>query len=654
MYNKRFDPLRAKYEGNDEVVIMAMKREINNILGSYVGWFDPFSEMIQNALDAVDARDKIVQNYSPLINIAINIQENSISVTDNGIGFDEDRYTKFLAPNFSFKKVGERGHKGVGATYLAYGFNYFQIATKAERFSAQGIMLNARDWLHSESGSGNPKVEPDDSPVVDTAFNDIDTGVSVCIKCDKQTYPKDLSLLGVDDAKSWLMILRVHTGLGSIRENANIQVNVKVIAKNGVETNYIHKGIGYPDVFDFDIKSMKLSDVQKKMDELYNKKGQDFRIPSQYTNLEAVFDKWNAEKLLDKIDFSNNHKEFIELYKPTIYFSYVNSLNVWHSINDSLGLRKNTNLFYGGIQMAANNMPQGDSIQIPLNRSIGRQNQARILVHLENVSADLGRKGFRKDYIDFAKELSQKIVDGPLSKIKRNLKRNTGLAPDLLREKQISEWKEEMENHESDNPLFLRSEHFFQPTNKISITSTPTREQDVIALFNQLIAGGVIRGVRIMSTNEREIYDGLYRVVVEEPQNNHTYDRDNNPLGIKKETVEKLLESSPHGFISKPRVLEYKYSLDGLVEDVESGTKNTNDIGMIVVWDAGTLYKMNYCIESLLLSDSVGLRQYHGITHVLKDEATGEYISDLIILKDLIHYLNDYDECCRLQEKYDD
>ena len=38
MYNEAFDPLKAKYDGTEEVVIKALKREITNILNSYVGW----------------------------------------------------------------------------------------------------------------------------------------------------------------------------------------------------------------------------------------------------------------------------------------------------------------------------------------------------------------------------------------------------------------------------------------------------------------------------------------------------------------------------------------------------------------------------------------------------------------------------------------
>ena len=47
MYSSNFDPLQAKYSGTEEVVIKSLKREIKNILSSYVGWFDPFCELNQ-------------------------------------------------------------------------------------------------------------------------------------------------------------------------------------------------------------------------------------------------------------------------------------------------------------------------------------------------------------------------------------------------------------------------------------------------------------------------------------------------------------------------------------------------------------------------------------------------------------------------------
>lgn len=655
MYKEKFDPLNAKYNGSEEVVIMSIKREISNILNSYVGWFDPFCELIQNALDAVERRVELESsNYQPKINIVISIKGNYIAVTDNGIGLEEDQYIKFLAPNFSFKSGETRGHKGVGATYLAYGFNYMQIATKSDDFIAIGVIKNARKWLSDESPAGNPKVEPDENEAMDPFFKDIDRGVSICVKYDNLTYPKELPWISIDKAENWLSILRIQTGLGAIKGNEKIYVSVNVIDRNGKQTEANMQGIKYIDINEFVAKSKSYTEIQHKLNELYQKHGTEFRIPARYSNLEAIYDLWNYEKILEMLNFSDEKKELVDKYKPSLLFFNVYSVNVWSKINDKLGIRKGVNALYGGIQIAANNMPQGELIQIPLNKNIGRQNQAHIVIHFENCSADLGRKGFKKEISDLAKDISRRLMDGPLMKTKKCFKKNTGAAPDLLREKKIAEWKEEMEIHEQEYPLQLINDNFFKPLNKISITSLPTREQDVIALFNQLIAGGVIRGIRIMSTNERSTYDSLYKIVIEEPIENHIYDKRKNPLGIDEEIVKELIDSNPNGFISKPSVLEYKYSLDGLIEDVEDGTKNTNDIGLVVAWDTGKLYHRNYYIESLLIEDNVGLRQYHGVTHRLRDISTNEYIAEMILLKDLILYLNDYNACMKLQEEYDE
>lgn len=112
-----WDPLEASSLPM-EFYGVTLKRQIKNILKSYTGWFDPLSELIQNALDAVE---KSLGKTVPTIWIDINLQENSICVTDNGVGFSEDQFKSFLAPNVSFKEQNDRGNKGVGATYL--GFN---------------------------------------------------------------------------------------------------------------------------------------------------------------------------------------------------------------------------------------------------------------------------------------------------------------------------------------------------------------------------------------------------------------------------------------------------------------------------------------------------------------------------------------------------
>jgi hypothetical protein len=139
------------------VLVAAQKREIANILKSYTGYYDLFSELLQNALDAVERRaaeDGSV--YTPKIWITIDLQAGSVSVTDSGTGMNLAQFRQFLKPNLSFKAGASRGSKGVGATYLAYGFNHLEVATRQSAETVySGILSAGREWLDDSAGVVN-------------------------------------------------------------------------------------------------------------------------------------------------------------------------------------------------------------------------------------------------------------------------------------------------------------------------------------------------------------------------------------------------------------------------------------------------------------------------------------------------------------------
>lgn len=340
--------------------------------------------------------------------------------------------------------------------------------------------------------------------------------------------------------------------------------------------------------------------------------------------------------------------EVLGRYTPTVSVEFGYTAKLWSRFNEALELRAGYRVLSSGIQLAANNMPQGETILIPLNRNIGRQNQLHFLIHFENYSPDMGRKGFHRELSDFAKSVSRIITEGHLAKLRHLLKANTGVAPDLVREMKIGDWKKEMLAHEARDPLILKSEHFFKPTERISITSSPTREQDVIALFNQLIAGGVVRGISVMATNERFTYDGLFKIGFDLDSSLYIYSK-TNPLGVSEEISDAL-----QGRITDPQILEYKFSLDGLVEDFDSHDKNIVDVNLCVAWETGTSYRERYGMTSLLIPENADQRQYHGVTHILTDLESGAKLCDLIILSELVAYLNDTEGVAALQrEKYE-
>ncbi len=642
------DPLLAKNASADAVALSAIKREIVNILDSYVGWFDPFSELIQNALDAVDANRSASKNRKGLIRVIIDLSENCLTVTDNGTGLTKDQFEKFLAPSFSFKSGKTRGYKGVGATYLAYGFNEIQIATKSAGFSAHGYMVGGRNWLSDENPSGNPKLVENDTDPFDDQFDSLDSGTSVTVFFDEDTRPGKLSWLSATTAEQWEAILTLKTGLGCIPERDDLTANIEVIDVEGNATSIELDKLSYCWPHQFLRKTKSVLDIKMKDEALFKKHGAAFNRPSQFRNLDAIHATADNHTIGKLIELDEEEKEFFEKHSVFMYVCFTHSTKIWDKLNEQLDIRSGQNMFGPGIQIAANNMPQGETYIVPLTKNIGRQRQLHFVYHLEGVRSDLGRKGFQKEIVSFLQAFSSRFFRQTLQKYFSCLKPASGAPPDLERTHRVEEWKKEFEQHESNFPLILDHEAFFLPKKKISITSRPTREQDVVSLFNQLLAGGVIRGIQIMSTNERFTYDSMYRIAFGDNPSIYIFDAEENPLGIDEDNFKE-------NFVSHPKILEYKFDLDGLIEDIEGDEKNTNDIDMLVCWSVGDQYKANYDIVSLLDEENIGDRVVHGVTHALYSSAHNQKEMDLIVLEDLISFLNDpAAELERQVSKYED
>jgi hypothetical protein len=100
-------------------------------------------------------------------------------------------------------------------------------------------------------------------------------------------------------------------------------------------------------------------------------------------------------------------------------------------------------------------------------------------------------------------------------------------------------------------------------------------------------------------------------------------------------------------------VLEYKFNLDALIQEFENGEKNDKDIELAVVWDAGDEWRKHYAITSLLDLNNLHHRSVHGLTHVVRDDTSGEARFFLVALSELIQYLEDFDGAQAFQrERY--
>jgi hypothetical protein len=351
-----WDPL-APTDDDVDMFAAAQKREIRNILKSYTGYYDLFSEMVQNALDAVEKRSaENVKGYEPSLLITIDIEQNAVSVTDNGCSMSLAQFKRFLKPNFSFKDgPAARGSKGVGATYLAFGFNHLELATKLNtKTTYAGILKDGRTWLDDAKGIiPRPTVDPVSKPK--TALETFDRGTCITLKLNGDNIrPRSLQYFAARNADQWLCLLRAHTPLGGIYlgpdRSPRIRIVVDVMSDKGERTTATLDGPEYLYPHEVLGRTADLRDFLK--DQAFRAaKNQDLsKIPPKFTNLNGIWGQWSGSDILEDRSPINpvldeNEKELMQFLAPQVYVFMCYTTDLWDDYNDNvLNLRKGTRI----------------------------------------------------------------------------------------------------------------------------------------------------------------------------------------------------------------------------------------------------------------------------------------------------------------------
>lgn len=638
--------LLERNEQYEKLVINSCKKQIRNILKSYVGLFDPFCELLQNAMDAVERQLVMGGPKENKMLIIINMQENTIYVADSGVGFSEDEFHTFLSPNISYKTTDNtRGNKGVGATYLAFGFYKLQVYTKTSSYENYIELKEGRTWAFDD----NDKVEMPE--VMEIGGKDKEflytngSSFKLYLSNPDGNQITNLSWRGLLTAQAWYYALLTNTPLGHLNIIGDtptpIIFDIKVIDTRGevTEKTDCKANYFYPHSF-FESTSQNIEIVLKWQQKQINQDRDISSIPQKYTRKKVIYQIFKTDELkvlaLRSKTLTSDELDLLEAYKIVAYGAFVNSTDCWDYINEKvIKARKGIRIVSSGLQLATSHMIQGSLLQIPLTSNIGYQKQAFIVIHMHNAEPDLGRKGFQPELRILAEKISSTIVTLGLKRWKTLLAANDAIDSYDQKKKTNYEYIKEMEEYEQSHKLEIKNENFFLPSKQISITAMPRSEQDVIVLFSQLIAGGVIRSIELLATSSMNQYDGVYRVNLKPPTSMHYYDKERNPLGISKEISIEI------GRNTSPQFLEYKANFDDLIRDFENEDKSPTEIGLVVVWTMGSKWKDEYQVVSTLLPDYIDRRRYHGFTHEVYYDRNGSSRFDCIVLEELIMYLND-------------
>lgn len=619
------------------VLDQASKGTVNNILKSYTGYFDVFSEPIQNALDACEKKLRVEKGYQPRIWIKINIKDKFIQVIDNGWGMDLEQFCYCFTPNVSFKK-GEnlRGNKGVGATYIAYGFNYVKLQTKQGKKILSGVIQNCRSWVNDRTNNQpRPKFTESKFDVPELAEEESGTCVEIRLSGMNGEKPKSLTYYGTRNANNWFDVLRIVTPLGGIyldsESKIKPQVTVTVFDESDNKTERISQNCEF--YYPHEISGLKIQSLSDLNKEVKKHKGDpaDFKkkIKPEFKNLDCLYDAFGTEEIIEmnsKGFFSDDEMVLIREYKIFSYCAHVSQTKTFNKFNENLGLRANAQILKGGLLIASDTMPQGDLYVIPLKRYIGYQRNTFVITHLHDGNPDLGRKIFQPEIREICEKISV-LLTNLMIEHRWAIKSDSGSVPTLEPSNELWQWKVGQSSHRSNNPFV-----YFETSRNLSLVSTPREEQDVLSLYHQLIGAGVISGIKFFGSTHHERYDALILTVYDE---NHIFSSEN-PLGVREDIVS--------GGESEPKVLEFKKTFDSLIDDFEKEIKFEGQIDFVVCWDVEEKYTKKYLLKSLMLEDEGNVRQFYGATHQAFAAGCDTPVFEVCILKDFLEYFRDKDK----------
>ena len=593
---------------------------VHNILASYHGNYDLYAEAVQNAVDAVHLRwlAEDQGSYTPEITVIVDLPENTFTVIDNGVGIPPQACLSVFAPNFSLKSrlVSEggrrlRGHKGVGATFLAYGFERTELASKdAEGTLFTGRLNGGRRWAEGAGDRTRPLLNP--YAEESREFNDLERGTLIRIKCGAGTRPAQLSQYGTD-VESWVGNLRAETAIGMIHDvvdgDFDPQVTLRLIQTSGrVDEQMTCRYLFPHDLLDDD----RFLDMQA-----YKNSGRWPDVDPRDSNKEGIYRIYSDEQI--RAEFSELEPHFPKDASLWLYVFRAYSATFFA---DRRGEPRGRRL-YPGVRLAADSMPIGSIQNIRrLSRFTYSQNTVHVLLHVEGAEPDIGRKGFSENVEELGQLLAKELVEQELQKWNQFLRSETSTRRS---EAALEDWKFASRTHEREAPLPP------WPGVPLRIVSTPEREQDVIALFHELLGAQAILGYDVLSTSQHAKYDSLMWVRLQGTELEHaTFDP--------RECVWGLLDYRAQALTNAViEAVEYKLDLLGLVRDLRSGAKSFTEIRLAIVWTAGERFEghvTDYELTKLSFPEDLDLRHYPAQTHEFRSASERGVIA-VIVLEDL-------------------
>ena len=311
-----------------------------------------------------------------------------------------------------------------------------------------------------------------------------------------------------------------------------------------------------------------------------------------------------------------------------------------------------------GVHLAVDGMPTGIRIDDWDNRGHDRK-RFHVLVdaHLDlSNQLDSGRKGISRHYAQLISDFVwDRIITSRIgssdsfgryvSKYLDHGRTSTTILPPQDFAEKVRDARQAGSQQETGDAELVRRVRTLS-----SLQYPPTEEQEVISLFGTLLAGGWIKGYRIIYLSGKATYDAALEYELEcTPENVHPRD----PMGIGDRLVQELrgkgIDTYRHrdlyaGRTTSPELcVEFKLSVGGFLHEVVVRPGRTNKdpscIDLLVVWDDAIPDSVPSASYSLNPAQP-NQRVFHSVTHRLGLSLARSTEIDCIVLKDVVGQLS--------------
>ena len=169
---------------------------------------------------------------------------------------------------------------------------------------------------------------------------------------------------------------------------------------------------------------------------------------------------------------------------------------------------------------------------------------------------------------------------------------------------------------EEEYDFFLRRPNL--DISELAIRKEPRDENDVIALFFELIGRKYISGYQVFGLSQRDPYDGRFLIKYENSE-----DDPEEPLDDRQLTA-----------------VEFKVSASLIIRDLEREAKDPRELKLLIAWDEGSSNSDQFAFADIYNSRYYPDKVYPGVTRYIQNTKSGSQIQVLLLqslLEDLTH-----------------